>query len=170
MKVIDLLNKIANGEEVPEKIKFENVIYEYDKERKDYINKIDDWCSETLLFNVMNCHFIEEILENEVKLIEDNNIAVDSIEELEVIDFINTPGKELSREENIKLNNQVLVDYFYIINDIIRNQNQTVQAVKQHDREIKELKEKHCSICGAELTEKNTALPNMCWDCKYGEE
>ena len=29
MKVIDLLNKIANDEEVPEKIKINNVIYEY---------------------------------------------------------------------------------------------------------------------------------------------
>lgn len=29
IKVIDLLNKIANGEEVPEKIKIKNIIYEY---------------------------------------------------------------------------------------------------------------------------------------------
>lgn len=29
IKIIDLLNKIANGEEVPKKIKINNVIYEY---------------------------------------------------------------------------------------------------------------------------------------------
>ena len=29
MKVIDLLNKIANGEEVPKKIKYKNKIYEW---------------------------------------------------------------------------------------------------------------------------------------------
>ena len=29
MKVIDLLNKIANGEEVPKKIKYDGSIYEY---------------------------------------------------------------------------------------------------------------------------------------------
>ena len=30
MKIIDLLNKIANGEEVPKKIKYDNIIFEYD--------------------------------------------------------------------------------------------------------------------------------------------
>ena len=30
MKVIDLLNKIANGEEVPQKIKVGNKIYNYE--------------------------------------------------------------------------------------------------------------------------------------------
>ena len=29
MKIIDLLNKIANGEEVPKKIKYKNKIYEW---------------------------------------------------------------------------------------------------------------------------------------------
>ena len=31
MKVIDLLNKMAHGEEVPEKIKVDNIIYIYEK-------------------------------------------------------------------------------------------------------------------------------------------
>jgi len=38
MKVIDLLNKIANGEEVPKKIKYINSIWKYDKETKDYFH------------------------------------------------------------------------------------------------------------------------------------
>ena len=36
MKIIDLLNKIANGEEVPEIIKYNNFIYKYDKDICDY--------------------------------------------------------------------------------------------------------------------------------------
>ena len=36
MKIIDLLNKIANGEEVPEKVKFNGYIFEKDLET-DYI-------------------------------------------------------------------------------------------------------------------------------------
>ena len=47
MKIIDLLNKIANGEEVPKKIKYKNQIYkwkEYDcgyqkKKKIDWIKK-----------------------------------------------------------------------------------------------------------------------------------
>lgn len=38
IKIIDLLNKIANGEEVPKKIRYINLIWEYDDEVKDYIH------------------------------------------------------------------------------------------------------------------------------------
>ena len=37
MRVIDLLNKIANGEEVPEKIKYRNKIFIYDKDNQCYV-------------------------------------------------------------------------------------------------------------------------------------
>ena len=40
MKVIDLLNKIANGEEVPEKIKWEDTIYEFPKLNKKELSNI----------------------------------------------------------------------------------------------------------------------------------
>lgn len=39
MKVIDLLNKIANREEVPKKIKYKGIIREYDFGDKDYITR-----------------------------------------------------------------------------------------------------------------------------------
>ena len=37
MKVIELLNKIANGEEVPKKIKWEDTIFVYSEYDKDYL-------------------------------------------------------------------------------------------------------------------------------------
>jgi len=37
MKVIDLLNKIANGEEVPKRIEYRNKIFVYDKDNQCYI-------------------------------------------------------------------------------------------------------------------------------------
>ena len=36
MKIIDLLNKIANGEEVPKKIKYRDWLYEFEKDCNDY--------------------------------------------------------------------------------------------------------------------------------------
>lgn len=45
--------------------------------------------------------------------------------------------------------------------------NEILQWAKQIDKKITT---KYCDICGTELTKENTALPNMCWDCKYGEE
>lgn len=45
--------------------------------------------------------------------------------------------------------------------------NELIQAVKQLDININK---KHCEVCGVELDKNNTALPNMCWECKYGKE
>ena len=39
MKIIDLLNKIANGEEVPKKIKTRITTYIYDEFAKDYVEE-----------------------------------------------------------------------------------------------------------------------------------
>lgn len=37
MKIIDLLNRIVNGEEVPKKIKYRNKIFIYDKDNQCYV-------------------------------------------------------------------------------------------------------------------------------------
>ena len=39
MKVIDLLNMISKGEEVPKKIKYRKCIFEYEEKSKDYFTK-----------------------------------------------------------------------------------------------------------------------------------
>ena len=39
IKIIDLLNKIANNEDVPKKIKWENIIYAYSEYDKDYLEE-----------------------------------------------------------------------------------------------------------------------------------
>lgn len=72
MKIIDLINKINNDEKVPDKVKFENIIFEYSKKQKDYIHEIDAYCSETLLFKVINTHFISDLLETDVEIIEED--------------------------------------------------------------------------------------------------
>lgn len=71
MKVIDLLNKINNGEEVPEKIKFNGIEFEYDKRQEEYNHKKENGYYETLLYVVMNTHFISSLLRAEVEVIEE---------------------------------------------------------------------------------------------------
>ena len=71
MKIIDLLNKIANGEEVPKKIRYINLIWEYDDEVKDYIH--DDLY---LFYKINGIGLINnfvEILEEEKKIPEKLN-------------------------------------------------------------------------------------------------
>lgn len=82
MKVIDILNKINNNEEIPEKIKFDNTIFEYDKSQKEYNHKKDNGYYETLLYRVMTTHFIDVLLRAEVEIIEENK----EIEELEILE------------------------------------------------------------------------------------
>lgn len=123
IKVIDLLNKIANGEEVPEKIKFEHSIYTYFKETEDYVNYADEddkWYGQTLLFAVMLNHKINEILDAKVEIIEEQQDI--DIQEINFFECEYFETHTLTRIEN---------DFAITINRII-------QAVKQLDKNIKD--------------------------------
>ena len=50
MKIIDLLNKIANGEEVPKRIKISDNYYHFDIDDSDYYNDADN--KDTLMENI----------------------------------------------------------------------------------------------------------------------
>lgn len=50
MKIIDLLNKIANGEEVPKRIKISDNYYHFDTDDSDYYNDADN--KDTLMENI----------------------------------------------------------------------------------------------------------------------
>jgi hypothetical protein len=67
MKVIDLLVKIANEDEIPEKIKYENYIYWYDKNWKDYKNAQVEFRSYLINSRYHNTDFLND----EVEIIED---------------------------------------------------------------------------------------------------
>ena len=69
MKIIDLLNKIANGEEVPKKIKYDGI--EYEEEPCYMLYEVAGECSESQLKNLLNDQV--EIIEEEKEL-HGNNI------------------------------------------------------------------------------------------------
>lgn len=103
MKIIDLLNKIANGEEVPKKIKYDNAIAEYDEEGKDYYSEG---------YSGLFSYTIPEFINDEIEIIEDKKIkkishfdinASKSIKELE--DSVNL----LNRGITTKINE--IIDY-----------------------------------------------------------
>ena len=110
MKVIDLINKKYNNEEMPKHIIINRMNYIYDDNTKTYKDEYKE---------CMNCDFTNNVFNMPVEIIEDNNIDIDSIEEFSIPNFI---------DEGMKM--------------ILEKQNKLIQAVKQHDREIKELKEK----------------------------
>ena len=68
MKVIDLLNKIANGEEVPNAIKFNDIIYKKADIGKDYYNfTINKWFFKDV-FDASGVNLEVEIIEEEKKM------------------------------------------------------------------------------------------------------
>ena len=81
MKVIDLLKKIENGENIPQKIKVYQEVFEWDILEHYYRRSNgDDLLELCTIFNTV------ELLSMEVELIEDEiDIDIDSIEKLELV-------------------------------------------------------------------------------------
>lgn len=108
MKVIDLLKKIENGENIPKKIKVYQEVFEWDILEHYYKrSNRDDLLELCTIFNT------GELLSMEVELIEDE-IDIDSIEKLD------KNGTFINR----KVNDQKIIDIQNKINEL-------VQAVKQ---------------------------------------
>lgn len=67
IKTIDLLFKIANNEDVPKKIKFEDKIWKYNSSVQDYMNEDNN---EYLFANIFGME-TEIVLNREVEIIEE---------------------------------------------------------------------------------------------------
>ena len=96
MRVIDLLNKIANGEQ-PKTIKYRDDVYEFDCYEGDwgYVNK--EYCRYKWFANEIDCD-LKEQLNDEVEIIEENK----KIGKLYLNDeylFSNNLSKEFTRED-----------------------------------------------------------------------
>ena len=87
IKIIDLLNKIANGEEVPKKIKYDNKIWEWDNWSKDWADYVYSGCDG--LLNDEGTYDLFAILNDEVEIIEEDkeeneipNINLDNMKDI----------------------------------------------------------------------------------------
>ena len=101
IKIIELLNKIANGEEVPEKIKIRgNTLkwIEIDFEEEKGYKVIDKNSSFYWLQDIISLDSIEDLNE-EVEILEDNT---EEIEEIELIgtNFMDMDKNQLKDEIN----------------------------------------------------------------------
>lgn len=119
MKVIDLLNMIANGEDVPIRIKYCGRIYQLNGAESNYL--LED--SEDIIFLTDKIHEYRYWYNSEVEILEDEEkIDIQNIEELPKIISI-TPNESSVRTE---------------FNNIIDNQNAILNAIKQLDNKLKE--------------------------------
>ena len=112
MKVIDLLNKIANGE-IPEKIKYKETLYSYTKDI-DYESENDNF-----LFDDRIC-ICPEDLNDEVEIIEDKPISKLYVNNELQYDLAPKEDKKIEKLDISGLcNTEITLKYFHKINEII---------------------------------------------------
>lgn len=126
MKIIELLNKIANGEEVPKKIKVDWKIYEYQGD--DYGHKQDDngiitdW-----LFTdneIEKYDYISEFLNDEIEIIEEEIIGEKKkIKKLDSFDIAKQDEDEIGPDTILELDydgvSNTLNKVYHKINELI---------------------------------------------------
>ena len=112
IKVIDILNTIARGEEPPKKIMYEHKCYKYEPEEKDYYCfSFDEY--------LFDSYVITDILNDEVEILQitihnletkKNNI-IEKLEELnfdEYIEFANLEEIKVDIVKNRKKINEII--------------------------------------------------------------
>lgn len=104
IKIIDVLNKVANGEEVPQEIRYNNIIRYFDKYDQDYKN--DEKGIKLNLFHTVLAsgtgELLKERLNDEVEII--GNTPKDKIDHLERTIFsFSAKDKNSTEEALIKL-------------------------------------------------------------------
>ena len=104
MKIIDLLNKIANNEEVPKKIKWENIIYAYSEYDKDYLEYPFSNEEYKGLFD-MKDSILTQFLNDEVEILEEPK-KIEKLEKPTQDEYLYSTGKELY-ENDMKVYDKV---------------------------------------------------------------
>ena len=100
MKVIDLLNRIANGIDIPLQIKYDNDIWKYDEMARDYL-LIDKSGEEYLICEELNLMYA---LNEEVEVVEEEqeDKKIEKIDEILTImcDDLKDKIKEITHKIN----------------------------------------------------------------------
>ena len=121
MRVIDLLVKIANGEEVPKKILYNGEIREYNDEDKDYTsNKTEELY---LFYDVLTSRSGEELkrkLNEVVKVVEEDP------EDEEIVEWSNIAIREMKKAKNLS-------EIKVYIETIMRTQNEIIEKIETLD-------------------------------------
>lgn len=110
IKIIDLLNKVANGEEVPQEIRYNNIIRYFDKNDQDYKND-EKGTDLYLFFSVLTSgtgELLIKRLNEEVEII--GNTPKNKIDHLERAIFSFSVKDKNSTEESLRKLSQIVFE------------------------------------------------------------
>ena len=122
IKIIDLLVKVANGEEVPENIEYDNKVMKYDHNKQDYkgyySNGNGTWLFQYLFDKCRNTsHFINDYVE----ILDEEEF--EDIEEIEI--------KEIEESSHLEFKKR--------INSLIKNQKKIIERLNDVKKEKKNI-------------------------------
>lgn len=119
--VIELLNKMASDEEVPTKIKYNYITWEWNEKQKDYI-ELNGATRNLFTYYLDN---LTECLNYKVEIIEEPK---EELEEIELIDIHYVDDKCI-----FKVNGQSIDETIAIkVNELITNQNKIIRELKDN--------------------------------------
>lgn len=111
IKIIDILCKINCNEEVPYKIKYNDIEYKYDYEIQDYYTSDGKFLFETLFTNIET----QKLLDKEVEILDKE----DEFEDIEEVD-LGILNDQSSKNKEFKNR----------INQLIKNQKKIISRLK----------------------------------------
>jgi len=109
IKIIDLLNKIANGEELPNKFEYDNLTFK--RINNYYVNEDGDSLQNSILTNFANLNDEVEIIEEDKKI---EKLPYYSLEKIQ-----KAKNKEEHYKRRIELLEKRVEDYHNKINELI---------------------------------------------------
>lgn len=125
MKVIDLLNKIANGEEVPKKICFCSRIFEFSRYKQDYICRDND---ETGIYGMSICKWLfSSMLNDEVKILDIEYLNSELGKKLLEPFYRNNKIEKLKHQIKLGDIHEILIS----INKVAKKVNELIDAVNK---------------------------------------
>ena len=126
MKIIDLLVKIANGEEVPKKIKYDDKIYYLNKDRVDlHAYQTSGNTTTRKLSLIIDNEYLN--LNDEVEIIEEDK----TIEKLELV-----RGSDLT-DKDMVLSKNALVELCKTLNNMNKKTNELIDEINNLKDKIK---------------------------------
>lgn len=121
MRVIDLLVKIANGEEVPERIKYDTKEMKYDHNKQDYLGYYSNGNGEWLFQYLFDrCKNTEHFINDKVEIIEEDP------EDEEIVEWSNIAIREMKKAKNLS-------EIKAYIETIMRTQNEIIEKIETLD-------------------------------------
>lgn len=129
IRVIELFDRMVNGEEVPKKIKYDEIEFEYSESYNDYVSYTEISSIKIFLIDKIFKKNIKPnvLLNDEIEILDEEEFT--DIEEFEEHKLINT--RDILELEMFI--NKINADYNYKINQLIKNQKKIIERINKEN-------------------------------------